>query len=219
MKHLKEFENEADVKVFVKPNVVLANDTGKVLYNVEPVKGVFIQHIDGKLYTTAQWAESGISNDLANGVAVCGEEASFVISLVKYNDAMWASDTTTLIEGVTTTEDSAIAKTDYNGKKNTDAILKVSTSGAAYLCANYTFPNGQRGYLPALGEYMVVKRYEGDIERAFEQLGTYFQPVGYGHSSTQAEATRNWSYGFAMGGVVAGLKTNGIYAIPFTTLQ
>lgn len=219
MKHLKEFENEADVKVFVKPNVVLANDTGKVLYNVEPVKGVFIQHIDGTLYTTAQWAESGISNDLANGVAVCDEEASFVMSLVKYSQVMWASDTTTLIEGVTTTQDSSIAKTDYNGKKNTDAILKVSTSGAAYLCANYTFPNGQKGYLPAIGEYMVVNRYEDDIDRALKQLGTYLQDVAYGQSSTQADATRNWVYGFALGVVVAGLKTSKGYVIPFTTLQ
>lgn len=219
MKHLKEFENEADVKVFVKPNVVLANDTGKVLYNVEPVRGVFIQHIDGTLYTTAQWAESGISNDLANGVAVCDEEASFVMSLVKYSQVMWASDTTTLIEGVTTTQDSSIAKTDYNGKKNTDAILKVSTSEAAYLCANYTFPNGQKGYLPAIGEYMVVNRYEDDIDRALKQLGTYLQDVAYGQSSTQADAARNWVYGFALGVVVAGSKTSKGYVIPFTTLQ
>lgn len=195
MKHLKEFENEADVKVFVKPNVVLANDTGKVLYNVEPVKGVFIQHIDGTLYTTAQWAESGISNDLANGVAVCTAEASFVVG-VFYSGQKWSSDNSTLIDGVTTTEDSAIALTDFAGRKNTEAILKTATSGAAYTCGNYIFPNGQKGYLPALGEACILFKNIAAVISAWNQLGVYASGrTGYIRSSTQYNATRSWGYG------------------------
>ena len=219
MKYLKEFDNEADVQVFVQPNVVLANDTGNVLYNVEPMRGVFIQHINGKLYTTTQWRESGFANDLANGVAVCDEEASFVMALKKYSGVAWSSDTTTLVEGVTTTEDSTTARADYDGKKNTDAIIKTDTSGAAYLCANYVFPNGQKGYLPALGEWMVVNRYNSAISSAFSLLGTYFQGTGYGKSSTQKNATENWVYGFALGVTTYGSKDVASYAYPFTTLQ
>lgn len=217
MKHLKEFENEADVKVFVKPNVVLANDTGKVLYNVEPVKGVFIQHIDGTLYTTAQWAESGISNDLANGVAVCTAEASFVVGRY-YANQKWSSDNSTLIDGVTTTEDSATALTDFAGRKNTEAILKTATSGAAYTCGNYIFPNGQKGYLPALGEACILFKNIRAVMSAWDQLGVYASGnTGYLHSSTQCDATRRWGYG-GIGQAARGDKNGATHFYPITEL-
>jgi hypothetical protein len=207
MKYLKEFENEADVKVFVKPNVVLANDTGNVLYNVEPVKGVFIQHIDGTLYTTSQWTSEGFSNDLANGVAVCNGEVAFVMAKKVYTYIEWSSDTTTLIDGVTTTEDKDVAKADFAGKENTKAILKTDTSEAAYRCGNYVFPNGQKGYLPALGELCAAMEYGDEVWDALTLLGMNHSTVAYFLSSTQKNATEAWVCKVFLGGVTYGEKS------------
>ena len=222
MKYLKEFENEADVQVYVQPNVVLANDTGKVLYNVEPVKGVFIQHIDGKLYTTSQWTSEGFSNDLANGVAVCNGEVAFVMAKKVYSAIEWSSDTTTLIDGVTTTEDKDVAKADFAGKENTKAILKTDTSEAAYRCANYVFPNGQKGYLPALGELCVLAEFDDDdVMDAYTQIGSFIAHTAYIRSSTQKNATEAWVFNFYSGGVTYGQKSvnqGSTKVIPFTTL-
>lgn len=222
MKYLKEFENEADVQVYVQPNVVLANDTGKVLYNVEPVQGVFIQHIDGKLYTTSQWASEGFSNDLANGVAVCNGEVAFVMAKEVYSSIEWSSDTTTLIDGVTTTEDKDVAKADFAGKENTKAILKTDTSGAAYRCANYVFPNGQKGYLPALGELCALAEFDDDdVRDAYTQIGSFISSVAYIRSSTQKNATEAWVLNLSSGGVTYGQKSvnqGSTKVIPFTTL-
>ena len=56
-----------------------------------------------------------------------------------------------LVECVTTL-DKQEALGDYNGYENTLEIVKTDTSGAAFNCASYVFPNGETGYLPAVGE-------------------------------------------------------------------
>ena len=147
MKYLRKYETEADIDIDVTPNVVLVNDTKKVLYNYNPPLplGVFIQHVDGKLYTTDEWTAKGFSNDEANGVAVSTEECAFVIAKEDaIGDKMWTSNRGTLIEGIITTKDSNVAKNDYRGKENTDLILVTDTSEAVYSCANFLFPNGAK---------------------------------------------------------------------------
>lgn len=33
-------------------------------------KGIYIQHVDGGLYTKENWSNKGYSNDLCNGIAL-----------------------------------------------------------------------------------------------------------------------------------------------------
>lgn len=44
------------------PNVVLVKEPRNILYDVMPPLGVYIQHIDGSLYTTDEWTANGFAN-------------------------------------------------------------------------------------------------------------------------------------------------------------
>lgn len=219
MKYLRRFNTEADVQVFVKPNVVLVADTGKVLYNVAPPIGVYIQHIDGSIYTTAEWDANGYEENLANGVAVIANEASFVIAKEMVSESLqWASDTDNAIQGAVLTSDKTAARTDYNGRANTDAIAVIDTMGAAFGCANYIFPNGNKGYLPALGEWDVAYANKTEINAALALIGGTAIPDKYHWTSTQYSSNRAWTRSW--GGDFQGnyAKTSQIPVRAFTSL-
>lgn len=216
MKYLRKFETVDGVDISIKPNVVLAADTGDVYYNL--ITGIFIQHVDGTLYTTDEWTAGGFTSDLANGVAVCDVACSFVIAkAAAYNGAIkWGSNTSSVISSVMITTDSATAKTDYAGAKNTELI--AATSGAAYECANYAFPNGQKGYLPALGELAVAYANRSAITTALRLIGG--SEFSGGHwSSTQYSANNAWSLDFNYGRYEQATKSTNKAVRAFTTLS
>lgn len=204
MTYLKEFATQAEYDAFVesgamvKPNVSLVNEPFGVFYTKRPEKvlppnGVYIQHIDNKLYTTEEWTAKGFSNDEANGVAVVAEEAQFVIAKNNISDAMrWSSDVSTLVDGMFTTNDSVIAKTDFAGQENTALMLATDTSGAGFSCANYTFPNGQKGYLPALGELDVAQKNKSAINAMMTAIGGNAFNLDRYWSSTQYMDISAW---------------------------
>lgn len=196
MKYLKEFATESDVIMSVLPNVVLVSDTGKVLYNVQP-SGVYIQHIDGELYTTDEWTARGFSNEEANGVAVGQGDISFVVSKEKGVSLQWCSDTENAVEGLAVISNAADAEKDYNGVANTALIAGIDTSGAANYCANYTFPNGAKGYLPALGEVAILYANEQAVRKALALIGGDLDNTLW--SSTQGSANSAWLYRGAVG--------------------
>lgn len=224
MKYLRKFNTEADVMMTVQPNVVLVADTESVMFNVPMPNGAYIQHIDGKLYTTDQWTTMGFANDQANGVAVIDSAAKFVIAKTQNSYAIpWSSDSSTLVDGVVTASNSTTAKTDYAGESSTALIAAIDTSGAAYSCANYEFPNGQKGYLPALGEWAVAYNYKADIVSAMSLIGgTAITNTGY-WSSTQKSATSAWLFNWSTGAVTStgksDIKYGNNYARAFTALN
>jgi hypothetical protein len=197
MKYLKEFATESDVNMSVLPNVVLVSDTGKVLYNVQP-SGVYIQHIDGELYTTDEWTARGFSNEEANGVAVGQGDISFVVSKEKGVSLQWCSDTENAVEGLAVISNAADAEKDYNGVANTALIAGIDTSGAANYCANYTFPNGAKGYLPAFGEVAILYANEQAVRKALALIGGDSLDNTL-WSSTQGSANSAWLYRGAVG--------------------
>jgi hypothetical protein len=203
MKHLKKFATEKEAHITLQPNVVLIDDTQKVVYNA--LYGVFIQHIDGTIHTMDEWTEKGFTNDMANGVAVGGGYVSFVIAKSDVSTSMaWSSDASTLVEGVVTTRDEEVMKEDYAGAANTQAIVAADTDGssAASACAGYVFPNGQHGYLPAAGEWRIATIFLDAIQSALALIGgdaiyKMYMPskiTGY-WTSTQRSATGAWFLG------------------------
>jgi len=227
MKYLRKFASEAEYNAFkgsddyVTPNVVLVN--GKVLYNA--VEGVFIQHIDGNLYTADAWTAGGFANDQANGVAVKKGAVKFVIAKNDLSSsAYWSSDGSSAVDGVMMTEDSEIAKTDYAGFANTEKIVANSVSGAAFACTKTTFPNGAKGYLPSLGEWATLLSYISDINAALSAIGGQsFAVSTYHWSSTQCKANTAWRINMKDGSVSSFAKNNGfgdtLKVRPFTTLK
>ncbi|MBR4299830.1 MAG: hypothetical protein IKT59_08980 [Bacteroidales bacterium] len=195
MRNLRKFETEGAVFMTIKPNVVMVGDTGDILYNVDS-SGVYIQQVDGSLYTTDKWTEAGFASELANGVAVISAEARFVISKTNASESTWITWLpNSSVDGVMLTSDLETAKSDYAGFENTSRMINSMssvTSGAAYLCANYVFPNGQTGYLPALGEWMIVARYKGEVESALTLIDG--SAIKDSWSSTQYSATEAWKF-------------------------
>ena len=156
--------------------------------------GVYIQHIDMKLYTQEEWVAKGFSNDDANGVAVITDILRVIIAkeVVK---AKWASATMATISGIPFWTASNYVE-DFAGESNTIAMLEKDVSGAGYLCYNYMFPNGQRGYLPAIGElnYIYTLGYWPDIYSAMLLIGeTNIYGLVY-WSSSQFSSTKAWCY-------------------------
>lgn len=198
MKYLRKFETEEDVSMAASPNVVLIKDTAQVLYNVpRPLNGVYIQHVNGSLYTLNQWTEKGFTNALANGVALLDDSASFVISKEAVSFPYWSSNYTEQIQGVKMTSAQSIALKDFAGKANTELMLETDTDGASYVCSNYRFPNGQKnGYLPALGELNVAYAHLDAINAALQAIGgTIIE--GYTRTSTQYSATMTWWFSWS----------------------
>ena len=219
MIHLKEFEKEADIQVDAFPNVIYVNDTKSVLYNYFP-KGVFIQHVDGRVFSTNAWTEGGFANDQANGVVVSTDDARFVIAKDNVSTSMkWSSNTSTLVDGILTSTDATVAKTDFVGQENTNLMLATDTSGAGYSCANFTFPNGANGYLPALGELYVAYQNKAAIDKAMTLIGGTALGNSYYWSSTQSSAPNAWplSWGNGNANYVSKSATN--YVRAFSALS
>lgn len=180
--------------------------------------GVYIQHIDSKLYTADEWTAKGYANEDANGVAVIADEAKFVIAKNDLGQMAWSSNTSSLVKGILATTDSATAITDFAGYDNTQLMLATDTSGAGYSCANYTFPNGKKGYLPALGELDVVSANKLEIDALMTKIGgTTLQYMNY-WSSTQYRFNKSWTHVWSWGkGTLDKSRTDG-YVRVFSVL-
>ena len=186
-----------------------------------PSNGVYIQHIDGSLYTESEWTSAGYANNTANGVAVVSDECSFVVAKENASSSTlaWGGDGI-LIEGVLSKSSSSEAIKDYQGKDNTEKIVQqLGASGgkAANACATYIFPNGKRGYLPALGELKLMFDNITTISSVMTQIGGALQNGNYG-SSTQAGATNYWTLFLSSGSMSYTSKNNACYVRAFTTL-
>lgn len=66
--------------------------------------------------------------------------------------------------------------TDFNGQSNTDIIISASpgedgSNNASHYCYAQTL-NGQHGYLPALGELVVMYNNKSGINEALQLLNS-----------------------------------------------
>ena len=184
-----------------------------------PDPGVYIQHINGEYFTSEEWTAGGYSNDLANGVLVASKECTFVMAKEDVGSRkQWSSDTNNAVDGILTTGKLAVAETDYLGEANTALMLATDTKGAGYLCANYVFPNGKKGYLPALGEWNVAYANKSDINSLMTLIGDTSLGSNFYWSSTQFSAASAWVMGWGSGPTGGNLKENIGHVRAFTTL-
>lgn len=212
MKYLKKFATAEEYAAFVesgqmeRPNVSLVMAPFTTYYNKYILLGVFVQHVDGTLYTEADWTSGGFSNDAANGVAVVTDNARFVIAKSDLGQMAWSSNTSTKVDGIMLTSDEATAKTDFAGYNNTQLMLATDTSGAGYSCANFTFPNGDKGYLPALGELNEAYANKSKIDSLMTKIGGVKLQSSYYWSSSQYGFGASWILSWGDGTASSGTK-------------
>ena len=152
---------------------------------------IYIQHINGTLYTTDEWTAGGYANNQANGVAVVCASTSFVIARTNsINRAIkWGPDNRTIanLSGIGGT---AMAISDFDGKGNTEKILAAygDSDSIAKKCATYTFPNGKSGYLGSAGQTNIALLNLTAINAAMAKCGgsqlSYSSSYGYYATST-----------------------------------
>lgn len=113
--------------------------------------GCFILDKDDNLIDGSLW-DPATGN--AVGVALITEKVAIVIATGRHTDGLAWSTESQLVEGVVATTDITEAFKDYNGKANTEVIVRALDTKApsAYYCYNYTFKNGKKGYLMSAGE-------------------------------------------------------------------
>ena len=180
-----ECTEETDVTTFKKILVIGETD------------GVFIQDIDGKLWTSKEWNQA---NSRANGVAVLSSNhpnGGFVIAPTQYSGLVWSKDgAQDSVSGVTTTTNPSVAIKDYKGIGNSSAIVSKYGAGTDYAagwCNNYTFKNGKKGYLGSLGEWEEAYNNKAEIDACMSLIGgTAIDTIDYSWTSSQCNSTTAW---------------------------
>lgn len=171
---------------------------------------VYIQHIDGTLYTTDQWTSGGYSNEQANGVAIVRPiSGSFVIAKEESGSTLTWGGYDKIITDIVTNGKSSVVVLDNDGAGNTPKIIEqcngytsngVTGAPAAEYCASYTFPNGKTGYLGALGEWQVAYNNKTKVKSAMSLIGgTPFNTSSYYWSSTQFNDNHSWVFWWEYG--------------------
>lgn len=195
-----------------------------------------IQHVDGTLYTAEEWlaAETAgtVTDADANGVAVLYSKYAVCPHVIhpKYSteSKVWSSNTSVEVPGLTLISDDPTARLDVNGQANTDAILTAVVAGtiadapAAQYCADVTFANGQKGYLPAAGELQAWYDNKTAVNNCMDAIGAdkvYFTTVINTWSSTQSSASNAWLWYCDYSSLCSSTKYTGRFARPVSAFS
>lgn len=146
-----------------------------IVYVYNPY-GVFIQGISGTLYNETDWN----NQETPNGVAIVTENCSFVVALEDaHSSSSWGGYGKS-VSGVTTATSLSVAQEDYDGEVQTAKIISglsgyydgyATGAPAAEACSAYTFPNGKKGYLGALGEWQQLIYNKDAVVSAMNKCG------------------------------------------------
>ena len=178
--------------------------------NYEEIQGIYIQHIDGTLYTTDEWTASGYANDQANGVAFTSISTSFVIAKENASDLSraWGGYNKSITD-ICTTSSYYTAVLDFDGENNTPKIIEqlsgytdsngVTGAPAAEACVAYVFPNGKTGYLGALGQWQAVYNNKTAVNNAMSIIGGKAISSDTYWTSTQDSHLFSWYQSYSSG--------------------
>lgn len=181
---------------------------------------IYVQHIDGTLYSPDDWESGDFANEDANGVAVVRPiSGSFVIAkeAATYGFGWGGYDTT--ITDIVTAESFSTAVLDNDGAGNTLKIIEqlsgitdshaVTGAPAAEYCVGYTFPNGKTGYLGALGEWEAVFDNLAKIQNILNNyIGGSGLTASYYWTSTQGSSNDSWMIYTGNGSCSTASKSN-----------
>lgn len=166
--------------------------------------GVYIYDVFGNYTSPDVWQDT--NNYKVIGVALITDNTRALIASHDAEDGnkvVWGPDG--LVGGVISTESNGSnsspgkAWDDFSGYDNTKLLvdaLAPSDETALKLASNFVFPNGVKGYLPALGEMVDVFSYLDAINKALELIGGDKIVNDWYWTSTQHYTSyRAWAYG------------------------
>lgn len=184
-------------------------------------RGIFILDIDGNLVKRSEWSTS--NNSKAVGVAVLSDNCKFVIAPSQRNEGLpWSKNNRfDSVPGVTTTKNESVARVDYKGVSNSSAIVskyRAGTDYAAGWCQNFSFKNGENGYLGSCGEWQEAYNNKAEIAACMSLIGGTKIEKSYYWSSSQYSNDGAWMLYWDDAQATGGLKSVGYAVRAFATL-
>lgn len=195
-------------------NVQIIPDQGSSLKEVVlPSNGVYIFDKYGAFTSYSSWNTS--RNDDVIGIALITDHTKAIIAKEDASSSLvvWGADG--FVTGVAknspnySNSNPGEAVNDYAGAKNTcliNSALSSLKNTAVSLAAAYTFPNGEIGYLPSLGEMNDLYSNLPEINAALSKVGTPLAKDSYWTSTMQYLDYRAWAVDLKNGNPFAHLR-------------
>lgn len=187
--------------------------------------GVFIQAVDGTLYTASEFS----SDITPNGIAVITDNCEFVIALQDVSNYSKWSGSGLSVSNVAYYTDYYEAIKDYAGETNTDTIIAclagrtsddITGAPSAEKCRGFKFPNGRKGYLGSAGEWRAVLDNYSTIASALSICGGSAFPSIIRHwTSTQYDLDYSWYSKVGEGSIMSTNKGTGCYVRAFASIN
>lgn len=151
---------------------------------VKPQNGIYIYTTDGLYFSAARWEELADKDAFSpEGVAIITDEAKFLLAPER-GYGYWGNSPIgphdqyiTLLPDVPWIKDSDEAAKDFNGRKNTEALVRAYEDGrlnqanAARFCYYYDPDEPGKWYLPAAGQMNLVTKHVVEIQKCLELIG------------------------------------------------
>ena len=177
--------SEVDIEVEVK-------GINGSLTNPEP--GVYI-YCNSLYYPSTVWNKEW--EEQAEGVAIITEECRFLMA----PDPVigdWGGGEFTSVSDLTVIQDWREAKFDYNGRKNTEALLNAKDVMRKIefteKCYNYDKDNPGKWYQPAAGQMYLIRQNLDEVQRCLSLIGGRKLKANEHYiSSTAADGLHLWA--------------------------
>ena len=168
----------------------LQEKDNKTIYITDAPKtipnGVYIVYTDGS-YSNYDTLDSGKT---PLGVGLKTNDVSLILHKTEYSNKTWATSST-LIEGVTDSIFEATAKSDYNGKTNTEKVILSDLAGTAFIAVNEL---GLDWYLPACGEMEQIRLNITNINTALNLISGTTLSFNLNYWSSTQASTSAWAW-------------------------
>ena len=159
-----------------------------------PDSGVYI-YSNSLYYPSSAWNQEW--EEQAEGVAIITDECRF---LMAPNPVIgdWGGGEFTNVSDLTVIQDWREAKFDYNGRKNTEALLNAKDVMRKVefteKCYNYDKDNPGKWYQPAAGQMYLIRQNLDEVQRCLSLIGGRKLKANEHYiSSTAADGSHLWA--------------------------
>ena len=176
---------------------------------VKPRNGIYIYTTEGLYFSAARWEKLADKDAFSpEGVAVIAEEAKFLLAPER-GTGFWGNSYIgphdqyiSLLPDIPWIKDRDEAAKDFDGRKNTEALIRAYEDGrlnqanAARFCYYYEPDEPGKWYLPAAGQMNLVTEHIEEIQKCLKLVGgqqfTYEYMDYYYASSTGCDNLSIW---------------------------
>ena len=151
---------------------------------VKPQNGIYIYTTEGLYFSAARWEKLADKDAFSpEGVAIITDEAKFLLAPER-DAGFWGNSYIgphdqyiSLLPDIPWIKDRDEAAKDFDGRKNTEALIRAYEDGrlnqanAARFCYYYEPDEPGKWFLPAAGQMNLVTEHVAEIQKCLELIG------------------------------------------------